>query len=176
MKILKFILFFILGLVALVLIAALFIDKDYTVERSVTINQPKALVFDYLKSLKSQNDWSVWGKKDPNMKSEFIGTDKTVGCISKWSGNDDVGVGEQEIMKIIEGERIENELRFTKPMESKSLAHFITEAVDSNTTTVKWGFSGTSAYPMNIMNTMMDGMVGKDFEDGLKNLKAKLEQ
>lgn len=29
-----------------------------------------------------------------------MGTDGTVGCISKWSGNDEVGVGEQEIKAI----------------------------------------------------------------------------
>ena len=27
------------------------------------------------------------------MKKEFVGTDGTIGCVSKWSGNDEVGVG-----------------------------------------------------------------------------------
>ncbi len=178
MKILKTILFVVLGFIAIVLIAAAFVSKDFAVERSIVINKPKAQVFEYLKSLKSQNDWSAWGKKDPNMKSEFIGTDGTVGCISKWSGNKEVGTGEQEMKKIVEGERIETELRFTEPFESKSLAHFITESIDSNTTTVKWGFEGSMMYPLNIMKVFMnmDKKVGKDFEEGLNNLKAKLEK
>ena len=177
MKILKGLLFAVLALIAIILISAAFVKKDFGVGRQVVINKPKAQVFEYLKSLKSQNDWSTWGRKDPNMKSEFIGTDGTVGCISKWSGNDEVGEGEQEIKKIIEGERIENELRFIKPFKNKSLAYFVTESVNDSTTTVKWGFTGKMPYPFNLMTVVlnMDESIGKDYEEGLANLKAKLE-
>ena len=177
MKILKAIVLLVIGLVALILIVALFVDKKYAVDRSVVINKPKAQVFDYIKSLKSQNDWSVWGKKDPNMTKEFTGTDGTVGCISKWKGNKDVGEGEQEIKKIIDGQRIETELRFKKPFEATNQAHFITEAVNDSTTKVTWGFEGSMPYPMNFMKVFMnmDKMIGKYFEEGLSNLKNKLE-
>jgi len=177
MKILKAILFIVLGLVAIVLITAAFVKKDFAVERSIIINRPEPQVFEYLKSLRNQNEWSTWSKLDPNMKTEFIGTDGTVGSISKWKGNKDVGAGEQEIKKIVEGERIETELRFKEPFESTNMAHFTTEAIDSNTTKVNWGFEGNMTYPMNIMNLFgMDEAVGKDFQQGLNNLKAKLEQ
>lgn len=178
MKIIKVLLFIILGLVAIVLIAALFVDKNFAVKRSIVINQPKAVVFEKLKSLKTQNDWSVWGKMDPNMKTEFTGTDGTVGCISKWSGNKDVGEGEQEIKKIVEGERIENELRFLKPFEATNMAVFTTESVDSASTKVTWELSGSMPYPMNLMKVVMnmDESVGKDFATGLSNLKAILEK
>lgn len=176
MKILKFILLFVGTLIGLALIIAAFTKKEFSVERSIVINKPKAEVFDYVSSLKSQNDWSVWGSLDPNMKKEFIGTDKTVGFVSKWEGNDDVGSGEQEIKKIIPGERMETELRFLKPFKVTNIAHLITESVDSSHTTVKWRFEGKMAWPMNIMNMMMDITIAKDFEKGLSNLKAKLEQ
>ena len=177
MKILKGILFAVLAIVAIALISAAFVSKEFGVERQIVINKPKAQVFEYLKSLKSQNDWSTWGRKDPNMKSEFVGTDGTVGCISKWSGNKEVGQGEQEIKKIVEGERIENELRFLKPFKTKSRAYFITEPVNDSVTTVKWGFKGSMPYPLNLMSVIfnMDKQIGKDYEEGLSNLKAKLE-
>jgi len=177
MKILKAILFTVLSLVAIVLITAAFVKKDFAVECSVVINRPKVQVFEYLKSLKSQNDWSTWGRKDPAMKTEYIGTDGTVGFISKWDGNKEVGSGEQEIKKIVEGERIETELRFKKPLKITNMAHFTTEAIDSSITKVNWGFEGSMPYPLNIMNLMdMSETVGKDFQEGLNNLKAKLEQ
>ncbi len=178
MKILKTLLLVVIGLVVIGLIAALFVDNKYVVERSITINQPKAMVFEYLKSLKSQNDWSAWGKRDPNMKIEFTGTDGTVGFTSKWKGNKDVGEGEQEIKNIVEGERIENELRFLTPWKTVTQAVFTTEAVNENTTTVTWQLQGTMPYPWNLGNLFgnMDGMIGNDFEEGLSNLKAKLEQ
>jgi hypothetical protein len=48
MKVLKKLLVGLVALVALVLIIALFVKKDYAVEREVTINKPKAEVFEYL--------------------------------------------------------------------------------------------------------------------------------
>lgn len=178
MKIVKIILIGIAAVIAMILISALFIKKEFALERSVVINQPKDAVFAYLKSLKSQNEWSTWGKKDPNMKTEYIGTDGTVGFISKWEGNKDVGKGEQEMKKIIEGEEIENELRFETPMKSVAKAIFYTKAESDQSTKVTWRLEGNSNYPMNFMNlfNLMEQMVGKDFEEGLANLKAKMEK
>lgn len=175
---LKKLLIGIAGIIALLLIAALFVAKDFKAERNIVVNKPKAEVFAYLKSLKNQDEWSVWGKKDPNMKKDFVGTDGTVGCMSKWSGNDEVGVGEQEIKGITEGEKIDFELRFKKPFETTSAAYLATESVDSTSTKVTWGFSGSMPYPMNLMLLAMnmDKNIGKDFDEGLHNLKAILEK
>lgn len=177
MKILKKILLGLACLLALILLIALFMKKEYAVERSISIAKPKAMVFDYVKSLQKQDEWSPWGKLDPNMKKEFVGTDGTVGFISKWSGNDKVGVGEQEIKKITDGERIDFELRFKEPMESTSPAYLVTEANDDKNTTVKWGMSGKMPYPMNAMMLVMnmEDMIGKDFEAGLASLKTIVE-
>ncbi|GAB3523847.1 SRPBCC family protein [Emticicia fontis] len=179
MKILKTILFVILGIVAVCLIAALFIKKDYAVEKEVVINKPKAEVFDYIKMLKNQNNYSVWAKIDPNMKKEFKGTDGTVGFVSAWDSEDsNVGKGEQEIKNIVEGERVDYNLHFMKPFDSSSDAYMATESVDSTHTKVKWGFVGKMAYPTNLMLAFMDmnEAVGKDFATGLSNLKGLLEK
>lgn len=174
----KKVLYIVLGLIALLLVAAFIMPKDYAVEREIVVNRPKAEVFEYLKSLKKQNDWSVWGLRDPNMKKTFSGTDGTVGFVSMWEGNDEVGKGEQEITKIEEGERIDTQLRFLKPFESTSDAYMITKAIDSTSTQVKWGFTGRMPIPMNLMLPMLniDESVGKDFQEGLANLKGILEK
>jgi hypothetical protein len=166
-------------LIAAVVILTLAAPQDYRVEREVTINKPKAEVFAYVKMLKNQNEWGPWSKKDPAMKQEFRGTDGTVGFVSYWnSTSNEVGEGEQEIKKIAEGERVDTELRFKRPFESKSDAYMITESVGENQTKVKWGFSGSMPRPMNIMLLAMDmdKEVGKDFAEGLANLKAILEK
>lgn len=177
MKILKRILIGIVGLIALALIIALFVKKEYAVEREVIINKPKQEVFDYVKMLKNQDNFSVWAMRDPNMKKEYKGTDGTVGFVSAWDGNDQVGKGEQEIKKISEGERLDFELRFIKPFEATDDAYMTTEAVAENQTKVKWGFNGKMPYPMNLMLLFMDmdEMLGKDLADGLNNLKKVLE-
>lgn len=123
------------------------------------------------------DEWSPWAKKDPKMEKKFSGTDGEVGAVSYWKGNKDVGEGEQEITDIIEGERIETELRFLKPWESTSDCFLQLDEVDDNKTRVTWGFAGKHKFPMNIMMLFMsmDKAVGKDFESGLANLKAVME-
>jgi hypothetical protein len=179
MKILKKILFVILGIIALILIVGLFVSKDYAVVREITINKPKSEVFDYIKYLKNQDNYSVWSKLDPNMKKEYKGIDGTVGFVSAWdSENENVGKGEQEIKGISEGDKIDFELRFLEPFEATDNAYMITEMVSENETKVAWGFNGSMAYPMNLMLLFMnmDEMLGKDLETGLQNLKTELEK
>ena len=179
MKILKRVLIVIVILIAIPLIAALFIKGDYSLEKEVAIAKPKQVVFDYIKNIKNQNNFSVWNMKDPNAKMNYTGTDGTVGFISSWdSENREVGTGEQEIKNIVEGSKIEMELRFTKPMKMQDNAYMITEAIDSTQTKVKWGFFGKTPYPMNLMCLFMDmdKMVGPDLQKGLDNLKDILEK
>jgi hypothetical protein len=178
MKILKVILFAILGLVALVLIIALFVKKEYAVEREINVSKPKAEVFEYVKFLKNQDNYSKWANMDPAMKKEFRGTDGEVGFVSAWDSEmKDVGKGEQEITKITDGERIDYELRFIEPFESTDYTYMVTEGLNDSVTIVKWGFDGKMKYPMNLMLLFMDmeGMLGGDLEQGLTNLKGVLE-
>jgi hypothetical protein len=179
MKTLKKIVIVIAILIAIPLVIALFVKKDYTVEREITINKPKTEVFDYIKYLKNQDHYSKWAKMDPAMIKTYRGTDGTVGFVAAWeSKKDDVGTGEQEIKKITEGEKIDFELRFIKPFESTSLAYMSTEAISDNQTKVKWSFNGHMKYPMNFMMLFMDfdKMIGDDLQTGLNNLKIELEK
>ena len=68
MKILKRVLIGLLVIVAVPLIAALFLDKTYHVEREVVISRPKDEVFAYVKLLKNQDNYSRWALMDPAMK------------------------------------------------------------------------------------------------------------
>jgi uncharacterized protein YndB with AHSA1/START domain len=179
MKALKKILLVIVVLVAIVLIVAAVTKKRYAVEREIVINKPKQEVFDYIKFLKNQDNYSKWAMMDPAMKKTYTGTDGTVGFVSAWdSDKKDVGKGEQEIKKIAEGERVDFELRFIKPFESTEQAYMQTQAVSPTETKVKWGFDGHMNYPMNLMLLFMDfeKMIGDDLQTGLKNLKSNLEK
>jgi len=150
---------------------------EYAVEREITINKSKEEVFAYLKLLKNQNEWGPWYKKDPTMKQEFRGTDGQPGFVASWKGNSETGEGEQEIKKITEGERIDTELRFKQPWESKADSYITTESSGENQTKVKWGIKGETPRPWNVLLLFMnmDQMVGKEFQEGLANLKTKME-
>lgn len=177
-KALKVIGIAILLIIAIPLVTAFFVKKEYSVVQEVTINQPKQIVFDYAKLLKNQDEYSVWMKIDPNVEKTYKGTDGMAGFVSAWSSkNEEVGKGEQEITGIKDGERIDYELRFLEPFESKSEAYMTFESLDSAKVKVQWGFNGKMNYPMNLMLLFMDmeGMIGKDLQDGLNNLKVILE-
>ncbi len=165
-------------LIALVLIIPLLVESKYDVQRDVTINKPNAEVFNYIKYLKNQDNFSKWANMDPDMKKTFEGEDGTVGFVSGWeSENPDLGRGEQEILKITEGERVDYELRFYEPFEATDNAFMSTESVDASSTKVVWGFNGEMPYPMNIMLLFMDmdSQLGPDLEQGLNDLKTLME-
>ena len=179
MGIIKKILIVLILILAIVLIAAYVMPKKYAIEREITINKPVDTVFNYVRSLKNQNEFSVWANIDPKMKVTYSGTDGEVGSKSAWESNvKEVGVGEQKITNITTGKRIDFALRFKKPMEDTAVGFMSTETVSGNQTKVKWGINGVFPYPMNVMMPMMkmDKMIGKDLQKGLENLKTKMEQ
>ncbi|RCH54891.1 polyketide cyclase [Mucilaginibacter hurinus] len=176
MKILKNILIGIAIIIVVVLLAALFITKDFAVERTVVINKPKQVVYDHVKYLKNQNAFNAWAKQDPHIKFTYSGTDATAGFVSAWEGNKDVGKGEQEIKSLTPGERIDYELRFIEPMPSVSPSYIAFEGLDATQTKVRWGMSGSCTYPINIMVPFMDGILGSKLEEGLADLKTILEK
>ena len=170
-------LYILAGIVLLVIILGIVAPKSYEVSRSIDVKQNIYKTFEYLKSLKSQDEWSPWGKRDPNMKKEFTGTDGEVGAISKWEGNKEVGSGEQEVTNIVDKQIIESQLRFLKPFKSTSDAYLKVIEIEKGTR-VTWGFTGKNKFPMSIMMLFMsmDKMIGKDFEEGLQSLKEILEK
>ena len=172
------VLYIILGIIAALLLAGLFIPKGMKATREIVINKPNAEVFNYIKQLKNQDNYSKWGSMDPNMKKEYKGTDATVGFVSAWEGNKKVGQGEQEIISIEEGRKLNTELRFIKPFKSVAQSSMTTEAVNDNSTKVSWGFEGSMNYPLNVMKLFMnmEKSIGNDFSTGLSNLKALMEK
>ena len=179
MKFVKLFLIILVALLVIFLLVAAVSPSSYDVERTVTIEKSKSEVFNYVKLLKNQDNYSKWAKIDPGMQKDFRGEDGTVGFVSAWtSDHPDVGKGEQEIVGMQEGSRIDYELRFIEPFESTSPAFMTTDSLDSTLTEVKWAFHGDMPYPMNIMLLFMDmeEMLGNDLAGGLENLKAILEK
>jgi len=169
----------VLIIVAIILIIPLFTRKDYAIERSVTINKPKQEVFNYIRYLKNQDNYSKWATMDPAMKKEYRGTDGTAGFWYAWDSNQkNVGKGEQEIIKVNEGDSVEYKIHFIKPFDGLADSVMNTTAVAGNQTQVKWGFKSKMKYPMNIMLLVMnmEKMVGDDLQIGLDNLKTLLEK
>lgn len=166
----------IIVVIVLPLVIALFVPKEYNIERTIIINAPKHKVFDYLKYLKHQEEYSKWTMADPKQKITTTGIDGTVGFISTWDSAKKSGAGAQEITGIVDGERITCELRFIRPFKSVGNTWLNTEAFTDHSTKVAWGMSGKMAYPLNLMTAVMSGALKKDIDISLNNLKMILEK
>jgi hypothetical protein len=164
-------------IVAAFFFTALLVKKDFSLEKDIVINKTQKEVFDYLKLIRNQEKYSVWVMRDPKVNIIYTGTDGTVGFKSAWTSNDkNVGIGEQEIIKMTEGVSTEVEIRFKKPFEAINWAKTTVSAVNEQETRVQQLFYGRSKFPMNIMNLFMDKLLGKDMLQNLMNMKKNLEE
>ena len=175
MNIVVIILLVISGIIALLLIVALFMKREHYVKREIIINAPRQKVFDYVRFLKNQETFNKDAMVEPDRKKEFKGTDGTVGFIYSWSGNKSAGEGEKEIKNIIEGKKIETEIRFVKPMAATASIIMEAESLSDDQTKVSWSNAGTLNYPLNVLIPMMEKNVAKDMDISLVTLKNILE-
>lgn len=151
--------------------------KEMIIEKNVLINMNIAGVFNFLKQTKNQDQFSVWNRKDPNMKKTYAGIDGTKGFIYSWDSKDkNVGAGSQEITSINDGSMIEYQLRFIRPMRNTASSAFILNKADENNTSVTWTFRSPVKFPMSLFAPIFKNMLGKQLNQSLQNLKNLLEQ
>lgn len=161
---------------ALVILIALIMPKEYSLSSEVVINKSQPEVFDFVVHLKNQKYFSKWVMMDPNVNQTFTGEDGTVGFIAAWkSENKNVGVGAQEITKIIPGERYEVELRFEKPFKATNHANTQVQKVSESSSKVITTFEARTPAPMNLMVPMIKKMLQRDMDENAATLKRYLE-
>ena len=150
---------------------------SFRVERTVTVNAPAETVFALVNDFRQWDTWSPWEKLDPNMKKSHSGSPSGVGAVYAWEGNSDAGAGRMEITESVAPSKVTIDLAFTAPFESSSVTEF-TLVPDGDATTVTWAMHGPNQFIGKLMSVFvsMDAMVGKDFEEGLANLKARAEE
>lgn len=79
MKIVRVVLYTLLGIVGLYLILALLGPSDSTIERSITIDAPQAIVWEHVNSLQDMEEWSPWVELDTAMEASYSGEQGAVG-------------------------------------------------------------------------------------------------
>ena len=176
MHIITTILIALAAIIALVFIIALFIKKEHYAKTEIIINAPRQKVFDFLKFVGNQKKFNKQAMTDPDRSAAYKGTDGTVGFVYSWSGDKDAGEGAKEIIEIVDGKRIEMEIRFVKPMKAVGRMVMETETVAGDNTKVSWSNRGLLPYPLNIFVPMVEKNVSKDMATSLITLKNILEQ
>lgn len=172
MKFLKFI----LGLVVLLLVIGLFLPSSTTFERTVTINAPQDLVYEYVNSMPRFNEWSPWHSIDPNTKYTFTGPESGVGHKMAWqSDHENVGSGSQEIVEAEPPNKVVTLLDFGA-MGTAS-ATFTLDTLGDGTKVV-WSFYNEHGWslPERYFGLMTEKFVGPMYENGLNKFKTVVEK
>ncbi len=163
--------------IAAILIFAATKPNTFVVQRSASIKAPPEKIFLLLNNLHVWGSWSPFEKLDPAMKKTFSGPDSGVGAVLAWDGNSKAGAGSMEISEAVTPSKVTMKLDFIKPFAGHNVVNF-TLAPEGEATMVTWAMSGSSPYMMKVMGIFcnMDKLIGKDFEEGLGNLKTLSEK
>jgi uncharacterized protein YndB with AHSA1/START domain len=165
---------FILLLVVL-LLAATKPDK-FHVERSIAIKAPPATVFSLIDDFHQWGRWAPQDREDPTMQRTFSGSSSGVGAVSQWAGRGSAGSGEMTILKSQPGSQVEVAVNWLKPFRVQNINTFVLVEAGGQTR-LTWTAEGTNLYVMKLMEVFIgvDGLMGRHFETGLRNLKAAAE-
>lgn len=175
MKIVKALLVVVLLIAAIVLLGGLLISPKFDVSRSATIAAPPEAVYPLVADPRRWKDWSVWNQRDPQMAMTYSGATSGAGAVWEWKSSSQ-GDGRMRFTEAEAGRRIAYELYF--PDFGTTSTGALALAPDNGGTKITWTIAGDmGGNPVNRWFALaMDGLVGKDFEAGLANLKALAEK
>jgi len=168
-------LYIVVGLIALILLFALLVKKEYTLFSETTINKSSTVVLDYVTHLGNQKYYNKWMMADPKMEVTTRGVDGTVGFVSKWDSKT-AGAGEQEITSIVPGKSYDVELRFERPFKGLSYSNTTLHAITPEQTKVITTFNTKTDFPMSAMIPLLKKILKKDMDENSANLKRVLEE
>ncbi len=94
------------------------------------------------------------------------------------SKSDKTGRSEYEIKKVVDGKKVEFELRFLAPFVFTANGYMATEQVTPTQTKITWIYNSGMNWPMNFMLLFldMDKWIGNDVAESLGNIKRNLEK
>ena len=166
----------VIAAVAAVLVLAAKKPATFRIARSIRIAAPPERIFALIEDFRAWSAWSPWEKRDPALKRSYAGAPRGQGAVYAWEGNRNVGQGRMEIVDAPAPSRVAIQLDFLKPFKARNTAEF-TLVPQGDATEVTWTMTGPNVFAGKVMSVFMDmdRMIGRDFEQGLANLKAAAE-
>jgi uncharacterized protein YndB with AHSA1/START domain len=161
---------------AAILIFAATKPDTFRVQRATSIKAPPERIFPLIADFHGWGAWSPYEKLDPAMKRTFSGAANGKGAVYEWDSDGKAGKGRMEITDAPAPSKVAIKLDFFKPFEAHNIAEFTLEP-RGDSTDITWAMYGPNLYIAKVMSIFfnMDRMIGKDFETGLANLKARAE-
>jgi hypothetical protein len=149
--------------------------KTYVVERRTVVAAPPDRVRAELDDLRRWQGWSPWEGLDTDLQRTYTGPPSGPGAAYAWTGNKKAGRGRMEVRSSTP-EAVSVDVVFEKPFPSASTSTF-SLLPSGGSTEVVWSMVGPRPLVLRLLGPVisMDKIVGKDFERGLAQLKARAE-
>ncbi len=176
MKLLRVFFLFFSFVVTIPFALALFLPRQYSVEETINIDQPKKDVCNYILHFKNVKKYDEKFRQATNVKYEYKKRDGREGFLLFWkSDQKEIGAGRIKIVDILDEEEYEihYETDFYKPYSKKEEGSFIISEMTDSSTHIIWKVDGRLNYPTNVIFLWVD--VEKDFKNklsyGLENIR-----
>lgn len=149
----------------------------FHIGRTVMIDAEPSAIYPYMSDFHQGRLWVPYEHKDPEMKRTFSGARSGNGSIYEFDGNRDVGKGRLEIVEAVEPTKVVMTLDMEEPMKGHNLVEYTIQPTAGGSE-VTWAMSGRCDYMGKLAGIFInvDKMLGKDFTDGLNNLKRLVEK
>jgi len=170
------IIYWLIGILAILIIIAFLLPKTYKVERSTLINADNNLIYSLTCNYYKWHLWVPWTKEmDSTAIFELKGPECQPGTKWSWTGKK-MGQGEMTATELIPGQLVAYDLSFQQGKYQSKGEIKIEKQGDS--CYVSWTDKGDLGYnPLNrYMGLFMGKMMGPDFEKGLAKLKKISEE
>jgi len=171
MKTVVKIIYWAIGIIAVIVVIAYLLPKTYKVERSIVIQSNPEVIYGLTSNFDLWHLWVTWTKEfDTTAVFEITGSAGKVGTTWKWTG-EKLGQGEMTARELIPGQLVAYDLAFDNGKYMSKGKIVIEQLGDS--CKVSWFDEGDLGYnPLSrYMGRFMDRMMGPDFEKGLAKLK-----
>jgi len=169
------ILYWVIGIVIVLVIISFLLPKTYKVERSITIKSGPEVIYSLTSNFSQWHQWVPWTKElDSTAVFEMKGPAGQVGTSWSWTGKK-MGEGEMVSTELVPRQLVAYDLAFDHG-KYKSKGKIVIEKLGDSCKT-SWIDEGDLGYnPMGrFMGLFMGKMMGPDFEKGLAKLKKVAE-
>lgn len=176
MKRLTRVLIWIIGIIGVFMLIGAFLPNKVEVSRSITINTSPHAVYGILSDLKTYHSWMPWNQKDPAMKTTWGPKTAGNGAWYSWDSQvKEVGQGKLTIVAAEPDSLVTTSLEFGG-FDRPALASWTIHPVGNNSL-VNWTINTELGHnPLaRWFGLFLDKMIGPDFENGLGQLKTKME-
>lgn len=160
----------------LIILIALFLPKEFVVQRSIDINGSPEKVFPYISDLRAWEKWSAWQEQDSTLNFTYEGASEGIGAVQKWNGKI-TGKGSVTIT----GSDPRKGIDYTMTMSDGNLKlygglHF--KNIKGDSLELVWNSTcNLGGNPlMRYFGLFVESALGPDYEKGLKKLNGLVEE